>query len=117
MARNISLSHLTGNGNEMLAIVAELDPGHELRVAEHRRHAFAGQVVIDGQGLVGARRCNVHAAPVQGNLDEGSILTGSALECSGMLSVGQGVDPDVSVLASGQDVFVVCLKGGRDSQL
>ncbi len=79
-------------------------------MAEHGCHAFAGDIVVDGQGLVRARRGRVHPAPVQSHLDQGAVLAGRALEGARVLAVGHCVDSDVSVLAGCQHMFVIVLK-------
>ena len=100
----------TGDRDEVLAVVAELDACHQLGMAEHGCHALAGHVVVDGQRLVGAGGGNVHPASVQSHLDQGSVLAGCTLECPAMLPVGHSVDPDVPVLAGRQDVLVIGLE-------
>ena len=64
----------------MLAVVGELDPGHELGVADHGGHALSRGVVVHAEALVRAGGGRVHAAAVQHHLDEGPVLAGGALE-------------------------------------
>jgi hypothetical protein len=94
----------------MSAVVAEFESGDKLRMSEHGGHALSGQVIVDGQGLVGARGGRIHSASIERDLDQGSVLSGRAFEGSGMFSVGHGVHADVPVLTGGKDVLVVGLK-------
>ena len=94
----------------MSAIVAEFESGDKLRMSEHGGHAFSGQVIVDGQRLVGARGGRIHSASIERDLDQGSVFSGRAFEGSRMFSVGNGVHADVTVLTGGKDVLVVGLK-------
>ena len=71
---------LTRDGDEVLAVLCEPDAGDELGVSEHGRHALAGVVVVDGDGLVGARGRRVDPAPVERNLDQRPVVAVRALE-------------------------------------
>jgi len=99
----------TWNGNKMLAVIAKFETSDELRMTEHGCHAFARDVIVDGQGLVRAWRGRVHPAPVQGYLDQGAVLAGRALEGARVFAVGNRVDSDVPILACCQDMFVIVL--------
>ena len=76
-------SELTRDGDEVLAVLCEPDAGDELGVSEHGGHALAGVVVVDGDGLVGARGRRVDAAPVERNLDQRPVVAVRALERPG----------------------------------
>ena len=71
---------LTRDGDEVLAVLCEPDAGDELGVSEHGGHALAGVVVVDGDGLVGARGRRVDPAPVERNLDQRPVVAVRALE-------------------------------------
>ena len=71
---------LTRDGDEVLAVLCEPDAGDELGVPEHGGHALAGVVVVDGDGLVGARGRRVDPAPVERNLDQRPVVAVRALE-------------------------------------
>ena len=91
---------LTGNGNEMLAVVEETEPGNEFGMTRHGGHAFARDVVEDGDGLVRAGGRGVQAAAIQNDLDQGSVIAERTLERFGMLAVADRVHANVAILTS-----------------
>ncbi len=94
-------------------------------MSRHGGHALPSVVVVHGEGLVSAGGGGEGAGAVQRDLDQRPVVARRTLfwkkdirvhfyesfwfqkylECSRVLSVGDSVDPDVSVLAGGQDVL------------
>ena len=85
----------------MLAVIAEFEPRHKFWMSEHSCHALPVDVVVDGQGLVSARRGSIHAASVESNFDQGTVFSGWSFESSWMFSIGNGVDSNVAILTRG----------------
>ena len=71
---------LTGDGDEVLAVLREADSGDEFRVSEHGGHALARVVVVDGDRLVRAGGGRVDAAAVERHLDERAVIAVGPLE-------------------------------------
>ena len=94
----------------MTTVVGELQARHQLRVAEHRCHAVSRMKVVNGNGLVGARRGQVDSGAIQDDLDQRAVLALRAFEGLDVLPVAHCVNSHVTVLARRQDVLVIVLK-------
>ena len=66
----------------MPAVVGESKARDELGVAEHGGHALAGDVIVDGKGLVGAGSGSVHSGAIKAHFNQGSVITDGAFESS-----------------------------------
>ena len=71
---------LTGDRDEVPAVVGEPESGDELRVTGHGGHALARVIVVDRERLVRAGGGGVEAGAVQGHLDQGAVVAGRSLE-------------------------------------
>ena len=79
-------------------------------MAEHGCSNFACGVVVDGQGLVGARGGRIRSARVEDHLDQGPVVTLATLERLRVLAGLNSVNANVTVLTSRQYLLVFILQ-------